>query len=576
MEPNQIPPPPNNIYGNPNGPNGQLNQPLITKTSWNRYIKEKWVLIPIIVLVFIPLIIFLVAIRYDILGLFFKNTYIVEVVDRTTDQPIVNASVTLGGIKASTNDKGYALVKTSVGHKSLYISSNYYSTYSGNVLVPLSGRSVHAYAVATTGIEVPVTILDKLDLSPVAGAVISVDYDEVVTNAQGKATIALPTGINTLPGTISTEGYNTLPITLQVTTKPTVSNDFSVSPVGKVYYLSNDNGSINVDSKNLDGSDPTIVVQGTSTETAANTQLLGSNDWKYLALLTTRSAAAGQNLYIYNTTTDKLTDVDNSTNATFALYGWTPSDNLIYKTVLNSDPPYTPGGINLRSYVSDKNTAIYLDRSSSLGFDMPNYALQSLDTVNILANNSVIYTQTWSGTYSSEIISQSATIKTINSDGTGGSIDKNGGKEIKSFPEPAYVNPASTNYTPSEVYLSIQNGSAAHTSYFTYTNGTLSSSTSPQVPADISSPAYTSPFLISPSAKMSAWSQNDNNNSDILVGDVNAANAHTVAVLPSGYIPCGWFTDNYLLVKDPSNELFIVPISGVKDLSQLVKITDFL
>jgi hypothetical protein len=126
------------------------------------------------------------------------------------------------------------------------------------------------------------------------------------------------------------------------------------------------------------------------------------------------------------------------------------------------------------------------------------------------------------------------------------------------------------------VYLSIQNGSAAHTSYFTYTNGTLSSSTSPQVPADISSPAYTSPFLISPSAKMSAWSQNDNNNSDILVGDVNAANAHTVAVLPSGYIPCGWLTDNYLLVKDPSNELFIVPISGVKDLSQLVKITDFL
>jgi len=80
-----------------------------------------------------------------------------------------------------------------------------------------------------------------------------------------------------------------------VTTDKVAANQFKLAPVGKVFFLSNAGGKIDVVSTNLDGTDRKVVLAGTGKEDRNNTVLLASSDWKYLALLSLRDGGNNPN-----------------------------------------------------------------------------------------------------------------------------------------------------------------------------------------------------------------------------------------------------------------------------------------
>jgi hypothetical protein len=78
-------------------------------------------------------------------------------------------------------------------------------------------------------------------------------------------------------------------------------------------------------------------------------------------------------------------------------------------------------------------------------------------------------------------------------------------------------------------------------------------------------------FLVSPSDKITFWTDPTNTRNNLFLGDSNGQNGKFIMNV-SGYNAYGWYTDNYLLVSENSNELFIMPADGSKP---PVKVSDY-
>src|SRR6185437_11523818 len=100
------------------------------------------------------------------------------------------------------------------------------------------------------------------------------------TDADGQATIVVPASV-TQPVSLKADGYLDTTATLQVTNPAADANTFSLVPSGRLYFLSNLSGKLDVVSTNLDGSDRKTVLAGTGSEDKNNTVLLAARDWQY-------------------------------------------------------------------------------------------------------------------------------------------------------------------------------------------------------------------------------------------------------------------------------------------------------
>src|SRR6185295_2559549 len=107
---------------------------------------------------------------------------------------------------------------------------------------------------------------------------------EATTADDGKAVLVVPADKQEDAVTLSGDGFNTISATLKVTTEEVEANSFKVAPSGKIYFLSNASGKIDLVKSNLDGTDRQTVLAGTGKEDKLNTVLLASRDWKYVAL----------------------------------------------------------------------------------------------------------------------------------------------------------------------------------------------------------------------------------------------------------------------------------------------------
>jgi hypothetical protein len=500
--------------------------------------------------------------RYELAGLALKQSYIVDVIDATTGKPVSSATVTLDQVTAITDNRGFAKLDVHVGKHALSISKEYYKTSTATVLVPiLKQKSSLDIKLTATGRQVPIVILNKINGQPIADALVRVADTEATTDSKGEVTIVLPANDTSLPANFSASSYNDGSGTIVVTAQVIPQNQFQLTPAGSLYFLSQLSGTMDVVKTNLDGTDRQTVLAGTGNEDTNTTVLMASRDWQYLALESSRVHPNQPELYLINTTANnQLTTID-TTSANYNLIGWI-GGSLIYSIDRNNTPQWQPAGEILKSYNAATGQLTVLDQTAGQGTDSADYAQTTFGSIDIV-NNDVVYTTDWNGSDVSQLSGLNDSLYSIQPDGTGK-------QDIRDFPVPSnlaypgyYI--SAQPYAPQSLYIQVPDNTGANYSYYSYTNGTLSSVNITDSTFYNQSPTY----LVSPDGTKTFWGEVRDGKNTLFIGDANGQNEQQMASL-SDYAPYAWYTDNYLIVSK-DNDLYVMPVTGGTPL----KVTDY-
>jgi hypothetical protein len=530
-----------------------------------RWVKtHKKTSIPAALLVLVVLLAGIPFTRYALAGVALKQTYQVTVVDDQTKKPVTSATVELAGKQALTDSKGKANLKVKVGNAKLTVEKKYYKSTSQDVLVPiLKQKKVTEVKVHASGRQVPIAVVNKITGKPVVNAKVSAAGAEVKTDTKGEAVLVLAADKQKVEATITSSGYNAAKQEVTVTTDVLAANRFSITPAGKVYFLSNQSGKIDVVKTNLDGTDRQIVLAGTGNEDKGNTVLLASRDWKYLALFSKRDGGDNAKLFLITTANDKTVTMDEGDGANFSLVGW--DDHRFVYTVLRSKLQiWENNRTALKSYNAEAQKITTLDQTAAEG-DQTNYAYQTFEAPSIVEHQ-VVYGVSWSRgyqffSYPNRLEGKTSAIRYIQASGQGK-------KDLKTFDATKAGSINTRVYEPNAVAFAVWMDN--NYQFFEYEDGEVKSLNS--TANDFFSNAYPT-HLVSPSGSQTTWSESRDGQQALLVGDKDGKNSKSVA---SGKLQAyGWFTDDYLLAQKDGSELYILPASGLKEGQSPLKVTNY-
>lgn len=500
--------------------------------------------------------------RYMLAGLLIKQTLPIVVLDSETGKPVSSATLSLNGRRAQTNGEGKASIRTKVGYGELTITKKYYESYSQKVLITLEKPDKPlTVRVKADGRPVPITVLNYISKQPVAGAVIATEGTEAKTDDQGKAIIVVPEGKKDVEVRLSSQGFNPLKTKLMVTTDEVEANIFAITPSGKIYFLSNASGKIDLVKSNLDGSERQIVLAGTGKEDKNNTLLLASQDWKYIALLSRRDGGEYSKLFLIEAENDKVTTMDEG-EASFSVYGWS-ENRFVYKVNRDKYKPWDSKQQVLKSYdaLSKKITALFT--SDAEGGQYGGYTTQNISEVFIIGKE-IIYTQDWNyGGYGGydRVYSKQSNLVSIQADGS----QRN---TIKSYPSHD-IEARTAEF--GELYIRYYQDNK--NKYDEYENGkaTFAPDFTDNEYWDTDYFAYS----VSPSDKKTLWSENRDGKNVFFVGDSNGKDGKEIGHADE-FVVYGWFTDDYVLLTKKGSEMFIMPVSGLEDgIEKAAKISDY-
>lgn len=530
----------------------------IKKAKGPRSKRKIFAIFVLLVLIALGALIAVPSTRYKVVGLAVKRTVAIKVIDAETKQPVSAAIVTINGQQATTSGEGIASVKSQPGPQTLAVSKEYYAAASQAATVPIMGGDTSLdIAVKATGRRVPVKIVNTLTGKPVAGAEIKVKNTSAKTDKSGVTTIVLPTDAAKQSASISSKNYNDKKVTVEVTASVVPANTFAIVPAGKVYTLSNANGTIDVIKMNLDGSAKTTVVKGTGKEDQATTVLLASRDWRYVALKSQRDKPQAS-MYMIDTQTDKLTEFD-SGDASFTPIGWY-EHTFMYDVVRNTVSTAQNGHEVIKSYDAERGQLNQLDQTQVSNVNNGNYNYQTFYNFYILENQLVYNTQ-WFSSGTASLSGKSNSIRGVQPNGQNKKDYLTLGAEGM-----AYIQSALTG--PAKIYYASYNTSDNKTIYLEFENSTA------KISNDVSQSDFNRnypTYLVSPGGKNVLWSEQRNGRANPMIGDQDAGNVRQLSNLV-GYTAYGWFTDDYLLLTKNSSELYIVSVEQAKS---PVKITDY-
>lgn len=525
--------------------------------------RKKWT-IPASVLLFLLLLFAIPFTRYTLAGMVLKRDLSVAVIDSTANTPVSGATVSVGSITAQTDGAGKAtLHKVKVGNHQVLFSKKYYADNTTSLLVPiLSQKSTPQVKLVATGRQVKITVTNLINKNQLAGVDIKVAGTTSKTDGSGSAIVVLPASTTTAQATLSLSGYNDATVTVKVSNDQIENNPFTLTPAGKVYFLSKLSGKIDVVKTNLDGTDRQTVLAGTGNEEDGGTVLLASRDWKYLALLS-RRAGSNPSLYLIDTSDDSLSTID-SGNAGFSLTGWV-DDNFIYTVTRNDVQLWQNNRQALKSFSAPAKKLTVLDQTTGSGSGNFDYVSQLVGDVYGY-DSQVFYIINWTAAYGGASISdKQATFNSINPDGSGkkaihsfglasgaGGYDVSVDEQVKS---------------PGTTYLHFFDG--AQDNYYVYSNGQLKPDST--ITSDIFYSNDYPTYLESPSGNNTFWSEPRDGKNTLFIGDDNGQYSKQIATL-SDYDTYGWYTDNYLFVSKNASELYIMPKGGS---SNPIKISDY-
>ena len=503
--------------------------------------------------------------RYAILGPFIKSNVTITVDDSQMGTSVSKATVTIDGKSVETNATGQAKISSNVGFRTLTVTKQYYKTFSTSELVSL-GQNTIAIKLVPLGRLVSLTVTNKITGQPVAGVEIKVLDTSATSGTNGVANIVLPPSPSTQKATLSGNGYNSATAQIQVVTQKVSANTIAVTPSGKIYFLSNLSGNIDVAKTNLDGTDRQVVLAGTGNENQNTTSLLASRDWKYLALLARRNSGdEDPSLYVIDTSNDSVSTMDTG-NASFQSIGWA-GDRFIYQVNKTSTDGSTSSSTQeLKSYDPATKSITVLVQATTYAEGLGeccNEASQGQALYGAyIINGQVMYVEGWTehnygDPDSLSLAGKQNTVNLVDADGSNATV-------VHAFslnPLIRYGNYGPTYSSqpydePNSIYVGFGEYGQAPT-YYVYENGQWGPDTDG---TDPTSGSYLT-YLLSPSGNKTLWTKFADGQNTPFTGAASANNAQIVSSA-TGYSAYGWFTDNYILVSQNSSSLYIMKSDG--------------
>jgi len=537
-------------------------------TSWLHRFKawyltnKKWTIaatcaVVILILVAIPWS------RYHAAGLVLKRNYSINIYDSTSHTPVSGASVTSGGKSVLTDGSGKASLRLPVGAHNFSFSKKYYQSRQISATVPiLSQKTIPKIQLVATGRQVNITVTNLINKKALGDVEIAIADVKAKTDKNGQALVAVPANLSKAQATLSLSGYNDATATIKISDQSIESNAVSLTPAGKVYFLSKLSGKIDVVKANLDGTDRTTVIAGTGAEDDSGTVLLASRDWKYLALLARRDSDQAK-LYVINTADEKLLTMDEG-NANFTPVGW-QNHTFIYQVSRLGYQNWQPNANSIKSYNAQTGQLTTLANTNATGSSNADAQYENIWEVKIVGND-IVYTRTWYK-YPGylQVPGQQDVVAAVHADGTDA-------RQLKSVDAATAYFSNLTLVKPTTAYVGLysSNGTADTSFYQLDKSGNFSQNSSIK-DSDLTTEAT---YLASPSGSQNFWSDERDGKNTLFVGDQDGNNATQIASL-SDYNIYGWYSDDYLLVSKNASELYVIPASGIKKDSDAIKITDY-
>jgi hypothetical protein len=500
--------------------------------------------------------------RYGILGNFVKKSVVITVIDSETKKPVSNATVKLGSVTAQSDKDGVAkLSDVPVGQPGLQVEKAYYKSYDENYTIPvIFGSASPKIELVAEGRQVMVKVTNTITAEVLANVVVSSGESKATTDEKGLATLILPPIEETQMGELLKDGYNSADVELPVI-EAGKTLDFSITPEGSIYYLSKATGKLNVMQSNIDGTNPTVQVEGTGQESDYETSLLASRDWKYLALVATRTDGK-ERLYIIDTTTGDFKVIDEG-NASFQLVGWS-GHKFIYVVNRNVTYQWENKRVALKSYDAEKQKLTIVDETVGSGENwFSNFAFQNINTVYILENE-IVYLKDWSSSLYNDMSNKESALISVNP-------ETNVKKIVKKYgPKAASIR----LYEPQGIYIRVLESTMTTPAFYEYEDGTI------KTVNDTNDTKFNSAYptyILSPSGKKAIWYEYRDGKNTLLIGDGDGKNAKEIGNA-TDYVPYGWYgsNDEYILLAKNGSELYIAPANrSITEEPGVRKITNY-
>jgi hypothetical protein len=553
----------------------------VQNTSEKRSLKQKYLdhkkwTIPLTILVLILIIVFsLPSSRYKIIGLFVSHTYTVTFQDSATSSAVSSATVHLDGATTTTDSSGKAMfTHIKPGSHQLSVTKQYYKTYSASVFVGISSPKPVSNRLVATGRQVLIHITNAITGKPLNDVDINSLGTSGRTNSSGDAHIVLPADKASASAKLNAGagGFNEKTVTIQILNAKANSNNFQLVPAGHIYFLSNRSGKVDVVSTNYDGSNRQTLLAGTGFEDANNSQIYISPDQKYIALFTKRNNANnGAGLYILNTDTSKLSKVEESANVNITQIGWSGT-YFVYSLYNYSTPQYQTGVSALKSYNAALDSMATLDQSQGEG-DLTGNSYQVFSVATLIDGN-VVYGTSWETNQPGRLDTKSDTINSIQLNGTNK-------KTLRSLTIPtgaSYIALAQVLVAPEVSYFempSSNNDPSSGAIFFKYTKGGLTQ-TNNFTYANFTDQNVANGFItLSPSGSASLFQDSVDGHLVVSTGDSSGSNKQKIIELPSDGDVKGWLDNDYILIAQSNNQLYVIPASTSSSTKPMF-VSDFL
>jgi len=531
-------------------------------SRWQRFrrwcFSHKKISIPATILVLLIILAAIPFTRYKIAAVLITHDINIQVLDSKTGSPVSLATVKSGNVSAITSGSGVAtLPGIKAGKAKISVSKNHYKDGEQELTVPvLSPDKDFKASLSPTGRLVKVSIKNFVNQKPLADVEIKAADIKAKTDASGNALLVLPVGPHQHQAELKLNGYNDAKLTLEVSDTEIKQNDFQLTPYGKVYFLQDRSGRLDVMKANLDGSDLKTVLAGTGFENAETTILVASPDWRHIALLARRDNSKPK-VYVLSASDDKLNIADEG-SADFALNGWI-GDHLVLTASRTDVKPWQTGSSKLKSYNAGTGKLTTLDQTTGDGDAGSN--IYEYYSFVYLSGELVSFGKGWTSQTpdSADYTGKEETLSSISAGGQNGRKAAGYDAAAKTVDYAVHL--------PSSVYLLVSSQGSDQEEYFDYKAGET-----PQA-ASLSFGDFYGDYpnyYLSPDGKHASWSEPRDGKSAVVVGESDGTKGTAVASLDSNFRVFGWYSSEYLLVSSES-KLFIMGVDG----GTPHKITDF-
>lgn len=533
---------------------------------WHIFLVRRKLSIPIITITTLLLLAAIPWSRYPLFGLFLKQEYAIQVTDSHTGKPVSNAAVSLGSATGNTDANGEVTLKSNVGSQTLKVEKKYYEFASQRVTVPLTRKKgvFKIVAVVATGRQVPVSVRNNISGQALANITIKAADTEVITDEKGQATIVLPATGDNFDAELSGAGVNTVSVKIKVGETLLSENEFSVTPSGKIYFLSKQSGKLDVVKTDLDGGNRQTVLAGTGKEEEYDTALIASRDWRYLALKSKRDGGDYAKLFLIDTQKNDEVVVMDEGEARFDLKGWA-GHHFIYQLERYNVQYWVTKKYAIKSYSADARDIVLLDETQAFG-DAQSYIDEKYSWVELL-DNRIMFFKYWAGhkqwgsyTYPELAVKQTK-LTSIAADGQNRKeLVKLDVGDTAPFYTSTYVPYESYQYdkfSPREIYFHVRliDGDKY---YKTSVDAAAESNDALEfIRGYQNRPTY----HVSPDGNRALWNEARDGKAVVIVADPQLQEQKEIASLER-YGVIGWYTNEYVLLSKEGSQLSIMSSTG--------------